>query len=282
MTDRILALVDGSDFSRSVCLHAAWIAQRLELPVDLLHVLGRREAADRGDRSGALSLGARTALLEELAALDAARARLAQAKGRAILEDAQAILAAESVEATPHLRQGDLIDTVAEIEPSIRALVVGKRGEAAGFASDHLGSNLERILRATTVPVFIATADYRPVRKVLVAYDGGASARVAIDRMAASPVFRGLAITLTCAGNADEASRKLERARGTLLAAGVEVETCIVPGEPEVALQAKIEAEGFDLLVMGAYGHSRIRSLIIGSTTTALIRACTIPMLVYR
>ena len=113
MTDRILALVDGSGFSRSVCLHAAWIAQRLGLPVDLLHVLGRREAADRGDRSGALSLGARTALLEELASLDAQRARLAQAQGRAILDDAQAILASEGVEATPHLRQGDLIDTVA-------------------------------------------------------------------------------------------------------------------------------------------------------------------------
>ncbi|ULB12459.1 universal stress protein (plasmid) [Cereibacter azotoformans] len=281
MTDRILALVDGSGFSRSVCLHAAWIAQRLGLPVDLLHVLGRREAADRGDRSGALSLGARTALLEELASLDAQRARLAQAQGRAILDDAQAILASEGVEATPHLRQGDLIDTVAEIEPSVRALVVGKRGEAAGFASDHLGSNLERILRATTVPVFIATAGYRPVRKVLVAFDGGASSRVAIDRMAASPVFRDLAITLACAGG-DDADRKLERARGTLLAAGIEAETCVVPGEPEVALEEKIEAEGFDLLVMGAYGHSRIRSLIIGSTTTAMIRSCTIPMLVYR
>ncbi|WP_420024441.1 universal stress protein (plasmid) [Cereibacter azotoformans] len=281
MTDRILALVDGSGFSRSVCLHAAWIAQRLGLPVDLLHVLGRREAADRGDRSGALSLGARTALLEELASLDAQRARLAQAQGRAILDDAHAILAAEGVEAVPHLRQGDLIDTVAEIEPSVRALVVGKRGEAAGFASDHLGSNLERILRATTVPVFIATAGYRPVRKVLVAFDGGASSRVAIDRMAASPVFRDLAITLACAGG-DDADRKLERARGTLLAAGIEAETCVVSGEPEVALEEKIEAEGFDLLVMGAYGHSRIRSLIIGSTTTAMIRSCTIPILVYR
>jgi nucleotide-binding universal stress UspA family protein len=43
-----------------------------------------------------------------------------------------------------------------------------------------------------------------------------------------------------------------------------------------------VEEGGFDLLVMGAYGHSRIRTLMIGSTTTALLRATSISMLVMR
>jgi nucleotide-binding universal stress UspA family protein len=43
-----------------------------------------------------------------------------------------------------------------------------------------------------------------------------------------------------------------------------------------------VTSEGFDLLVMGAYGHSRIRSLVIGSTTTAMIQAAGIPVLLYR
>jgi nucleotide-binding universal stress UspA family protein len=33
---------------------------------------------------------------------------------------------------------------------------------------------------------------------------------------------------------------------------------------------------------MGAYGHSRIRTLIIGSTTTEVIRSCLIPVLLFR
>ena len=37
-----------------------------------------------------------------------------------------------------------------------------------------------------------------------------------------------------------------------------------------------------NLVVMGAYGHSRIRSLIIGSTTTAMIRSCKVPVLLVR
>ena len=36
------------------------------------------------------------------------------------------------------------------------------------------------------------------------------------------------------------------------------------------------------LLVMGAYGHSRIREFIVGSTTTALIRTVATPVLVFR
>lgn len=283
MTDKILALVDGSIYAESVCHHAAWAASRLNAGVDLLHVLGRREAPT-GDLSGALRLGARTALLEELAELDAQRAKLGQARGRAILEDAKAILNADGVApVTQRLRQGDLLEAVAEMEPDIRAIIIGKRGEAADFAEGHVGSNMERIVRASRVAVLVASRAFRPIGKVLVAFDASRSAGVAIERMAASRVFRDLPVTLVHAGEtgADLLSR-MEAARDRLRAAGLAAETREVPGEPEAALQKLIEAEAFDLLVMGAYGHSRLRSLIIGSTTTAMIQACPVPVLLYR
>ncbi|HAR09867.1 MAG TPA: universal stress protein [Cobetia sp.] len=37
-----------------------------------------------------------------------------------------------------------------------------------------------------------------------------------------------------------------------------------------------------DMLVMGAYGHSRIRQLLVGSTTTEMIRNATVPLLILR
>jgi len=33
---------------------------------------------------------------------------------------------------------------------------------------------------------------------------------------------------------------------------------------------------------MGAYGHSRIRHLMVGSTTTTLLRLSTVPVLILR
>ena len=283
MTDKILALVDGSIYSESVCHHAAWAASRLGAGVDLLHVLGRREAPT-GDLSGALRLGARTALLAELATLDEQRAKLAQAKGRAILEDASAILGKDSIApVTARLRQGDLLEAVAVLEPEVRAIVIGKRGEAADFAAGHVGSNLERVVRSAHVPVLVASRAFRPIQKVLIAFDASASTRRAIERMAGSPVFQGLSVTLVHAGEASRnMSVSMEDARARLAGAGLPVTTEVVAGEPEVVLKRKLETEGFDLLVMGAYGHSRLRSLIIGSTTTAMVQACRVPVLLYR
>lgn len=280
----IIALVDGSIYSASVCDHAAWAAKRADAPVQLIHVLGRRETASTQDHSGAISLGARTALLEELANLDAQRAKLISQRGRAILEDASGILEKAGVaEVSSRLRHGDLVEAVTELQPEAGMIIIGKRGEAADFAKGHLGSNLERIVRATHRPIFVASRAYKPISRVLLAYDGGASAAKAVDFIAANQLFQGLEVCLATVG-AKEAKVELglAEAKAKLTAAGITTETAVLPGQPETALSRYIEEAKFDLLVMGAYGHSRIRSLVIGSTTTEMIRSCKVPLVLVR
>lgn len=283
MSKKIFALVDGSAYSESVCHYIAWIARRIDASVELFHVLGRRESGSE-DLSGSLRLGARSQIMNELAELDAQRAKLAQAQGRAILEDAQAIISADGIaDVHPHLRIGDIVETVSELEAGADLIVIGKRGEAADFAKGHLGSNLERIVRAATKPVFVANRSYQPIEKVLIAYDGGVSAMKAVDYVARNPLFAGLACEVVTVGSPAPALQKgLEDARATLAAAGHAAEIRVVQGTPEKALAELIESEGHDLLVMGAYGHSRIRSMIIGSTTTAMIRTCKVPVVLMK
>jgi nucleotide-binding universal stress UspA family protein len=284
MTEKIIALVDGSIYSESVCDHAAWISGRTGATVELIHVLGRREAPEKQDLSGSIRLGARSALLEELAEVDAQRAKLVSARGRAILEDARAIVDKAGVnEITTRLRHGDIVESIAEVEEQARVIVIGKRGEAADFASGHLGSNLERIVRAAHRPVFVASRAFKPIEKVLVAYDGGSSAMKAVDHIARSPLFAGLVVHVVTIGSETAEARKgLENARAVLKAAGIEAVTRIVPGQPDVELGKLVEEEEFGMVVMGAYGHSRIRSLIIGSTTTEMVRSCKVPVVLMR
>src|SRR3546814_2717767 len=91
-------MIDGSVYSQSVCDHAAWAAGRTGASVDLLHVLGRRDlSSEPVNLSGSIGLGARTALLQELAALDASKAKLAQQRGRLILDEAKARLQQDGV-----------------------------------------------------------------------------------------------------------------------------------------------------------------------------------------
>ena len=280
MTGGIVALVDGSLYARSVCDHAAWIAGRTGLPVELLHVIGRREAGGARDLSGAIALGSRSALLEELAELDARRAKLAQAQGRAILDDARAVLEGAGVAgATAQLRRGDLVEAVAEREADAALVVIGKRGEAADFARGHLGSNLERIARASRRPVVVASRAFDAPRGVLIAHDGGPSARRAVEHVAGSPIYEGLPVTVARAGSGGEG---LEDARAALEAAGRDARTRVLSGPPEEALGRLVEEEGLGLVVMGAYGHSRIRGLVLGSTTTEMIRSCKVPVVLVR
>lgn len=282
--DKILALLDGSIYSESVCHHTAWIAQKLGVGVEAMHVLGRREGAATTNLSGALSLGARSALLEELATLDQKRAKLAQAQGHAILEDAKAILERDGIpQVNLRLRKGDLLEAVRELESDTRAITIGKRGEGADFATGHLGSNLERIVRSSKVPVFVASREFKEISKVLVAYDGSASAKVAIDRMATSAVFSDLDVTVLCvAPDTARGQQTADEAVAKLNAAQITAKPLVATGEPETVLDKLVAEDGYDLLVMGAYGHSRIRARIIGSTTTAMVQSVRIPVLLYR
>lgn len=281
---KLVALVDGSTYTRSVADHAAWIARRTGASLDLLHAIGRRETSSTPtDLSGSISLGARSALLQELSTLDEQRARLAQKRGRAILDDVVALLGEAGITATPRLRTGDLIEAIEEAESDVDMIVVGKRGEAADFAKLHLGSNLERVVRSSKKPVLVASRAFKPINRFLIAYDGSASAMRAVDYVARSPLFAGLECHLVTVGeDKTETRRRLEGATALLKGGGHTVSASIVPGQPERAISAYVENESIDLLVMGSHGHSRIRQLIIGSSTTAMLRSCKIPIVVFR
>ncbi|RST83455.1 universal stress protein [Aquibium carbonis] len=280
---RLLAFVDGSVYAESVCRLAAWAAVRMGASLEIAHVLGRRMAGTF-DLSGSLEVNQRAALLDEYARLDEQHAKLAQAKGRALLETARAIAAAAGVDQVEtRLRNGDLLEALADLETDARMVIVGKRGEAADFAKLHLGSNLERIVRSSTRPVLVASRAYVPFDRFLIAFDGGKSASRAVDFVASSGLLKGLSATVLSVG-ADTAENRsrLDAPVRRLREAGFEVDGRLKPGDPDDVIGHHVETQGIGLLVMGAYGHSRIRSLVIGSTTEAMVRRCKVPVLMFR
>ncbi|MQP68576.1 universal stress protein [Niveispirillum sp. SYP-B3756] len=281
----LTALIDGSVYAASVCDHAAWVASRTGATVDVLHVLGRRTAsAGIGDLTGSLTTDDRESLLSELTELEAQQARVAQKKGRLILEQVRARLEAAGIAGVQaKLRQGDLLETVQELEAASDLIVIGKRGEAANFAKLHLGSNLERVVRASRKPVLVASRAFKPVERFLVAYDGGTSILKAIRHIAGGPLFQGLDCHMLMVGDDNPGNRHgLEAAADILRGSGYTVTTAIKPGQPDEVIARHVEEVSINLLVMGAYGHSRLRTLIIGSTTAEMVRSCLIPVMLFR
>ncbi|MEM6972252.1 MAG: universal stress protein [Pseudomonadota bacterium] len=279
----LLACIDGSGYADSVADHAGWAAGRLGAPITLLQVLIPREAAS-DDRSGRIIAGARRQLLQQLADLDHERAKLLQAQARLDLDEAAERLTTAGVEqVTKLLRHGELIETLHALEPEAAMIVIGKRGAETGVESGSLGSNLERILRGVHRPVLIAARAFTPPSRALLAFDGRSSAMQAVDAVSRSPLFVDLPLTLAHCGKPDAAmTRRLDDAAGQLSAGGLSVETRVEEAEPQTALPAMVGRIGADLVIMGAYGHSRLRTMVIGSTTAQVIRDCKVPILVYR
>lgn len=280
----ILACIDASDYANSVCDLAAWAAKRLEMPVELLHVVQRKDAvAARGDLSGAIGLGAKTDLMEELVRLEESDAKLQVERGRALLKAGEARLKEAGVAEVRTLhRHGGIVETIIEREADARVIVIGKRGASHEFATDHIGSKIERVVRASNKPILIASRHAEEPRMIVFAYDASPAAGRALERLVNSPLFAGLPVHIVMADSDSEAHRRALEDAATQLRIGHEVTTTLQKGKPEQVIADVVARTPGAMLTMGAYGHSPLRTLIVGSTTTTMIRTVKAPVLLVR
>lgn len=284
--NKVYACIDGRSNSAAVIDWAVWSAQRLDVPLELLHVLERHpERSDVTDYSGAIGFDAQDSLLQDLSAVDEQRGKLAQEAGRRLLIAARERAAAGGVERLDgRLRHGELVDTVLEMQADARLFVLGEHHRAVKATKLHLDHHVERVIRSVQRPVLVATGDsFEAPQRFVIAYDGSPVARKTVETVARSPMLKGLPVQLVMASaETAQARAQLDEARRTLTAAGFTAETALLPGEPEDVLPPLLKGQGAALLVMGAYCHSRIRQLIVGSTTTTLLRLSEVPVLILR
>jgi nucleotide-binding universal stress UspA family protein len=281
---QVIACIDGSSITLAVCDYAAWASRQMNAPLDFLHVLGRSEYPIPTDLSGNIGLGSREHLLQELADLDEKRSRVALEQGRIMLAAAKERAIADGVpNPTSRQRHGELVDTLLEFQGDIRLLVMGRQGEQGDSLGEHIGNHLENVVRTLHRPILVVPSDFSEPQRILIAFDGSATTRKAVEMVALSPLFRGLPCHVVMVGaDKTEAREQLGWAQATLEGAGFDVTARILSGQVEETLCAYRTEHAIDLIVMGAYGHSKIREFLIGSTTTKLIRQAKIPLLLLR
>ncbi|MEO7254267.1 MAG: universal stress protein [Casimicrobium sp.] len=283
--NKVLACVDQSHFADYVADYAAWAARRMDAPLEFLHVIDRHPEQGSGDdHSGAIGIDAQENLLKKLSAEDEAHTESAREQGRIFLNRLRERAIASST-ATVDVRQrhGELEETLAEQEADVRLLVLGRRGESAALTHRDLGRNVERVVRALHKPILTVTEGFTEPERVMIAFDGGSVTRRGVEMVAVSPLFRGLPIYLLMSGKpSHDAPKQLEWARTTLQSAGFTVTADLIPGDAESIIASTIKAQAIDLLVMGAFSHSPLRSLLFGSKTAELLRSSTIPTLLLR
>ena len=284
---KLLVSIDGSSYADHICTLAAWAAKRLDADIDLLHVLRRHSdyEAEHDDHTGSIGFGARSNLLEALTEVDEERGRLDQKKGKLILEHGAEILkeAGMSEEKINTLhRRGALVETIQEFEDNAEIIFVGKRGEHADEQSAFLGSNLEKVARSIHHPLCVVSSRSKPVETILIAYDGKDNVRKAVDYVCNSPLFKGVKCHLL-AVEQSKGDIDITETQNKLTKAGFDVTTSLQQdGHPDKVITEYVQDHAIDMLVTGAYSHSRMHSFFLGSTTASLIKSCKVPLLLFR
>ncbi|TVQ70687.1 MAG: universal stress protein, partial [Oceanospirillales bacterium] len=281
MMNKVIACIDTFNHTaETVCDFAAWSSLQMQAPLTLLHILEKAEKPAKANLSGSIGLGAREHLMDELSELDEKRSKILKEQGRLMLKEAKQRAVNDGVEDAETLQlHGDLIENLLELEKDIRLLVMGREGSHEDTPS-HIGSHLESVIRTMHRPMLITVGDFKAPDRFMIAYDASETAKKAVDMVAGSPLLKGIPCTLLMVGADTNTSREqLKEAASKLEKAGFTVEQQLKAGDVDKVIQQSVDELNIDLMVMGAYGHSRIRQFLVGSTTTKLLQHSRIPVL---
>ncbi|HEX5080365.1 MAG TPA: universal stress protein [Geminicoccaceae bacterium] len=208
---------------------------------------------------------------------------LLEAQRKANRETADRILATfreicgEGSHATWQEAEGDRGQLLAEAAHATDLVLA--RQTTAGSADAR--AVLDELVTATGVPVLALPRNISGElgRTALVAWNGSReAARAAHDAL---PFLRAAKQVILC-GIGERAQASLDAADAMLRRHGVDVQAHKIDepdGNAGQVLLEQAEAHAADLLVMGAYGHSRLREMVFGGATNHVLREATLPVL---
>ena len=284
---RILLCTDGSDCAHVGYQYVAWLAQRMELEVEVLYVSDIREQKPNlgKDFSGSIGIGAYENLLDKLVVLEQEKAKINHETAKIILADAQKFLQQNGVDRV-HLthRTGLIVDCLHEFEKDADLVVLGKRGKATAVDPEHLGANLERIIKSSKKPCLVTPGAFQNIERLLLAYDGSKSCQKALQILVDFPGLADLELHIVNVSKRGESEGKkiVEQAAATLKPVGFQPICQVLSGDTEKVITQYVKEKRIDGLIMGAYGHNRLRYLVTGSTTDQMLHNCDIPVLLLR
>jgi nucleotide-binding universal stress UspA family protein len=140
---------------------------------------------------------------------------------------------------------------------------------------------LRKVLLGGTRPVVVVPEHIPGERSVLVAYDGGPSAVRALQAFQASGLAQGCEVhVLSAAVDLATAEQHVARAIEYLHHHTIEAKACpvVTSAAPARAILDQVRQCGAGLIVMGAYGRSRVREVLFGSLTRTLLRESSVPL----
>src|SRR3984957_8989716 len=278
MIKKILVGIDTSEHSRNAQAYAFYIARKLDATLLGLHVVDivSIEGSFFHDISGSLGL-------EPYLDFSSKMREILNAGGKAVLEDFAHAARREAIPAETVLDVGVVANQICERAKSVDLLIIGHRGVNERFSTGLLGSTTESVARKSPRQMLVSPVRFREVTHALLAYDG--SDRASRAMRAAADFAATLEIPLTVVTVARDlklGERTLDQARSYLEPYSIRAEFKLVQGHAHEGIIGSLKEFGADLLFIGAYGHSRIIEMVLGSNTDSVLRNAPCPVFMSR
>lgn len=265
----ILVLADGGGGTEATLAAAVAVARRFSASLDVLHV-----RADVETMVPVIGEGMSGAMVEQMMGAMQQTVESRAVRAKAAYEK---VCAAAGVQAAWRESTGRETDIVASVGRLVDLIVIGRPDAES---ETPLAATLDAALFDTGRPVLVATAAASVGSRIAIAWNGSAQAARVV---AGALPFLRLAdhVAVVTVGDIGRS------ASATDLVAYLGRHDVRVAHEALTAEHATVGAEllayagraQIDLLVMGAYGHSRLREMILGGATRDVLAAASVPIL---
>lgn len=280
MVKSILIPTDGSDYGKTAIAYGISIARKLDAQLTGLHVVDIRlmQGPVFTDISGSIGLPPYQELLPVIESG-------LEAKAEAILAEFRAQCEAAGLRPETKKVVGVIDQTI--VDEGRRCcdwVLLAQRGEHFHLGDGAiLGSTAQSVVRRSGKPVLVTPEQFREIKTMALAYDGSAPADNALNLAAGLSQQAGWPLSVVIITDDEAFGAKLsQKARELLAPLAVDSAVIVRKGKEDKELLRFIREGSTDLLVMGAYGHNRLREVLLGSTTSSVIRKSTIPVLLTR
>lgn len=276
MIKQVLVPTDGSTFATIGVKYGVSLARQHEASLIGLHVVDVKLLEGPFLRDISASLGTApyvnyqgniSMILEE--------------RGKAALEDFREQCENAGVPFEGRQLVGSVTHSIVEQTELVDLMVVGRGGEHGDWLDGLLGSTTEAVVRHAKCPVLVTSRDSAAIKTFVMAYDGSPHARKALQFAAAVGEAWDVPFEILVVGK-DSGEELKDEAKQYLEAHDLKVEYSVLEGDPREVILDFAEERKADLIVMGAFGHSKVRELLLGSTTHHLINHAPCPVLLTR
>ncbi len=275
MIKNILLPVDGSEYTDAVLKYGIVLGKILKARVKVLSVVDIRifEWALSVGSDGFVPIVPSGAYHEE-------SRKLLETRAEAILDKCSKILEKEQLPFQAEMIPGSPIEVISEHAQLTDLLIMGNRGEYARWKSKMIGATLEAVTRQINKPFFITPKEYRELKTIQLSYDGSENSNrsLQLGGFLASQLNLSI-LVMTVADDEERGCSLCAEAEKYLEPFDISIKIEVVKGDVDSMILQCAYKNNVDVILMGAYGTSRFREAILGSTTAHIMRNATIPIL---